>query len=400
MTALKAAGLHIPQDVAIIGIDDTVEAMTQVPPLTTFHSSPFRMGYRALELLLDTIEGRKTLDSLTMPMQFVIRQSCGCQPSAIPQIVIGNSKAPTSHHNAQALTSQLAKTMAEVALAGTQRLGPEEVHSQCRHLVETFIESLRSKDSISFHLSLEKTLTHVEALEDDIYVWDAVLSALASGVGWIREMMKWPPANQQPEGMIAEARATITQYMQRQHRHLIIHQIWIADQIGQLNARLLTALDEAQVYEILASYLPQVGVQHADVAFFEEKAGDPFALCWLRKVSEQGAELHFSSRQFPPKGLYEEPYHLVLLPMAGREEKSGFVVFDAVNLEICAHIVWQLVTFLKVVRLYREATQGRQLAEEANRLKSRFLSTVSHELRSSAPPDRGIKRNAPAKRER
>jgi DNA-binding response OmpR family regulator/nitrogen-specific signal transduction histidine kinase len=58
------------------------------------------------------------------------------------------------------------------------------------------------------------------------------------------------------------------------------------------------------------------------------------------------------------------------------------VAFDAANLQVCAAIVRQLVTFLKVVRLYREATQGRRLAEEANRLKSRFLSTVSHELRT------------------
>src|SRR6266540_3826383 len=34
MSVLKTAGLRIPQDVAIIGIDDTFEAITQVPPLT------------------------------------------------------------------------------------------------------------------------------------------------------------------------------------------------------------------------------------------------------------------------------------------------------------------------------------------------------------------------------
>src|SRR5512138_1567962 len=41
MSTLKAAGLRIPEDVAVIGNDDTVEAITQVPPLTTFHSSSF-----------------------------------------------------------------------------------------------------------------------------------------------------------------------------------------------------------------------------------------------------------------------------------------------------------------------------------------------------------------------
>ncbi len=383
MSVLKAAGFRVPQDIAIIGIDDTFEAMTQVPPLTTFHSSPFRMGYQALELLLDYIEGRrKKLESITIPMQFVVRQSCGCQPDQMPQLIIRNSRVLASRDNALAITSYLAQTTTEIVLAGTQRLSPGEVHSRCEHLIETFIESLHSKKPVLFRLFLEETLTRVENLEDDIYVWNTVISSLESGLGLIRKMMSWPEADQQPETMVAEARTTITQHMQRQYRRLLIHQIWNADQVGQLNARLLTALDEAQVYEILASYLPQVGIQHVGVAFFEAEDNDPVAWSWLRKVSKHGSELRFPSRQFPPPNLYVEPYRLLLLPMTSREEMPGFVAFDAADLEICAHIVWQLVTFLKVVRLYREATQGRQLAEEANRLKSRFLSTVSHELRT------------------
>ncbi len=384
MSALKAAGLQIPQDVAIIGIDDTFEAITQVPPLTTFHSSPFRMGYQALELLLDYIEGRrKKLDDIIVPMQFVVRQSCGCQPSAMAQLVIDDLKDPASRSDEHVITSQLAKTMTEIALAGTRGLSPDEVRQHCKHLLATFIESLRIKDPARFHLALEEILTRVEDLEDDTYVWNATLTALERGLGLIRGMLDWPAADQQPEEMVKEAQATIIQHLQRQYRRLIIHQKWITDQTGQLNARLLAAMDEAQVYEILASYLPHVGIQHVGVTFFEAEDNDPIAWSTLHKVSEHGRiELRFPSRQFPPAGVYDEPYRLVLLPMASREEMSGFVAFDAANLEICANIVWQLVTFLKVVRLYREATEGRRLAEEANRLKSRFLSTVSHELRT------------------
>jgi AraC-like DNA-binding protein/ABC-type sugar transport system substrate-binding protein len=378
MSALKAAGLRIPEDVAIIGNDDTVEAITQDPPLTTFHSSPFRMGYQALELLLDNIEGRqKTLDSATIPTQFIVRQSCGCQPGAVPQVVINNSGAPVSRANANAVTSYLAKTMSEIALAGTQRLSPGEVRSRCQHLVESFIASLRAQNSSSFRMSLEETLRRVESLEDDMYVWNSALSALESGIGSIRKMLDWSTADPLPEAMVAEARAAITLHMQRQYRQLTVHQIWIADRVGQLNARLLTALDEAQVYEILANYLPQIGIQHIGVGFFEAGGGDPFAWCHLRKVSEQGNEIRFPSRQFPPAGLYDEPYRLALLPVIGQEEMSGFVAFDAANLEICAHIVWQLVTFLKVVRLYRiEAILKRSgtLSADAQRIVRRAMA--------------------------
>ncbi len=389
MQALSAAGLRIPQDVAIIAVENSFDVMTHTSALTTLHSSPFRIGYQALELLLDSIEGRgKKLDHVSVPMQLVIRESCGCQPGATPQFVFKDFKQPVSRQDQHAVTTRLAQMMAETVLAGAQRLRLDEVRVRCGHLVESFIESLDHNDPTIFHVAVEGTLAHVEEIEDDMHVWQAGLLTLQKSLGLIREMMEWPGTNQQPEEMLREARIMIIQSIQGQYRRSIANQKWIADQIDQLNAHLFAALDEAQVYEILASCLSQLGIQHAGVAFFVAEGNDPMAWSWLRKVlrhagaENEDVELHFPSRQFPPAGLYAEPYRLILLPIADREELSGFVAFDADNLEICAKIVWQLVLFLKVVRLYQGATNGRRLAEEANRMKSRFLSTVSHELRT------------------
>jgi signal transduction histidine kinase len=51
-------------------------------------------------------------------------------------------------------------------------------------------------------------------------------------------------------------------------------------------------------------------------------------------------------------------------------------------MDLYGAIVQQLGGALNTARLYRQATEGRHLAEEANRMKSRFLSTISHELRT------------------
>lgn len=391
MGVLKEAGFRIPQDIAMIGFDDTLEAMTQVPPLTTLHGSPFRMGYQALEALLDHVEGKTdTIEDVRVPMQLVIRQSCGCQPSTAPEFMFDSSEED-ARKDQRTIISKLAFTMSEIVLGGAQRLSLDEVRSRCRLLVEAFVGSIERNNSTDFRLTLEDTLARIEEMEDDAHVWFTALATFESGLGIIREITKLPASNQQPEKMINEARGIIIQGMQRQHRRSIIHQKWISDQTGQLNARLFAALDEAQVYKILETHLPNVGIQNVGVAFFEAEEEDPVAYTSFRKVparegeeslDNQGMELHFPSRQFPPEGLYDEPYRLVLLPIAGQKEMSGFVAFDAANLEICGSIVWQLVTFLKVVRLYRDATDGRRLAEEANHLKSRFLSTVSHELRT------------------
>jgi len=94
--------------------------------------------------------------------------------------------------------------------------------------------------------------------------------------------------------------------------------------------------------------------------------------------------MRFPTREFPPEGLYppDQAVQLALLPLRIQDKLSGFVAFDAGNLDPCADIVRQLGAALRGVLLYREAVEARQLADEANRLKSRFLSIVSHELRT------------------
>jgi signal transduction histidine kinase/AraC-like DNA-binding protein len=60
----------------------------------------------------------------------------------------------------------------------------------------------------------------------------------------------------------------------------------------------------------------------------------------------------------------------------------GFMAFGTEPLDVYGAIVQQLGGAFNTARLYRQAVEDRQSAEEANRMKSRFLSTISHELRT------------------
>ncbi len=384
MAALREAGLRIPQDIAIIGFDDSLEAVTQVPPLTTLHSSPFEMGFQALELLLEYIEGRKRDNVIVqVPMRLVIRQSCGCQPDAVPPLVFTAAAQQISSVDRSSLAQQIKRAMADAVLAEAQRLSVEDVENLCQHLVAAFILSLESGEATTFRQALEQILAHVEMAEDDVHVWQAAYLALKEGAEALLETVGRPVAHRQVEEMLRLAQIAVSERVRRQYRRYVANQRWITDRMDLLNARLLAALDEAQIFEILAEHLPQMGIQHIEVVFFEAEGDDPVAWSRLHTVPERKeVNWRLPSRQFPPVGLYDEPFSLALLPLANQGDRTGCVIFDAANLNVCATIVWQLRTFLKVVYLYREATQGRHLAEEANRLKSRFLSTVSHELRT------------------
>jgi signal transduction histidine kinase/AraC-like DNA-binding protein len=173
--------------------------------------------------------------------------------------------------------------------------------------------------------------------------------------------------------------------VQQQHRQDVVDQRWTLNHLGALTARLLVALDEAQVYDVLAEHLPMMGVQSMWIALFESDDDDPAALTELQAVTtSERATLHFPSRAFPPPDLLsaDHAFSLALFPLIGPRGQLGFVAFDTTQLNLYGVITQELATALNSVHLYREAQEGRRLAEEANELKSRFLSTVSHELRT------------------
>lgn len=86
MTALRKAGLRIPDDVAVVGFDDIPLAAHACPSLTTVRLPAVEMGRRAAERLIRRIEGRPDptgADDL-LPTELVVRASCGATVVAPP----------------------------------------------------------------------------------------------------------------------------------------------------------------------------------------------------------------------------------------------------------------------------------------------------------------------------
>jgi LacI family transcriptional regulator len=58
MLALHRRGLKVPQDVSLVGFDDTPTSSFTIPPLTTVHRSIKAIGGGAAEAMIDLVEGR------------------------------------------------------------------------------------------------------------------------------------------------------------------------------------------------------------------------------------------------------------------------------------------------------------------------------------------------------
>jgi DNA-binding LacI/PurR family transcriptional regulator len=81
LSEFKAAGLRIPDDIALVGFNDIPAAALVEPPLTTVAAPVHEMGARAMHMLQEQIAGRPLTHShVTLPIRLVVRASCGPHP--------------------------------------------------------------------------------------------------------------------------------------------------------------------------------------------------------------------------------------------------------------------------------------------------------------------------------
>jgi signal transduction histidine kinase/AraC-like DNA-binding protein len=176
----------------------------------------------------------------------------------------------------------------------------------------------------------------------------------------------------------------ISAQMQRQHREYVLSERWVSSRLSLFTARLQTSLDEQQIFTVLSRHLPDMNIQIALLVTFEAEDDDPFAWSVVRNTLDLTQNLvRVRSFEFPSGCLpNDDPFILTLIPIMGQSGQLGFMAFDATHLNLYGFIVQQLGGALNTAHLYRQATEARRMAEEANRMKSRFLSTISHELRT------------------
>lgn len=72
--AVLRAGLRVPEDLAIIGFDDSIVSRVIEPELTTVRIDSYRLGELAAELLFQLIDG-ETLrqDRITISTELIVR---------------------------------------------------------------------------------------------------------------------------------------------------------------------------------------------------------------------------------------------------------------------------------------------------------------------------------------
>lgn len=119
LSVARAQGLRIPEDLALVGFDDTELSIYVRPALTTVRQPFETMGRTAAELLLSLVNAPHTFDAdwyarapqaaqtrysrealkamqIQQPTELIVRESCGAQPQAGEQVALASASKPST----------------------------------------------------------------------------------------------------------------------------------------------------------------------------------------------------------------------------------------------------------------------------------------------------------------
>jgi signal transduction histidine kinase/DNA-binding LacI/PurR family transcriptional regulator/CheY-like chemotaxis protein len=426
ITVLKEMGARIPDDIAVTGFDDLSPAGSLSPPLTTVRPSFKEMGRKAVELLAgmlpDTPGGRgeAAAPPVVMPSQLVVRHSCGCLLPTITESVVDLQTRPgqSAAHSA-GLAAALSRERRVILLEMAQAAGGSPVaYSESARLLNGLIGEIEHGRAGAFLSALDETLNQVALRGERIKEWQGAVSVLRRRV---------------PPHLSSESALAAADNLWHQSRVMIAESAWRnqarkrllgeeqARQLRDFGSRLSTVQDMEDLIDILARELPGLGVLRCYLSLYED-AAHPAGTARLALgydehglLSLPGEQRVFSSANLAPEAVWQrdgrfsllvEPLYLrdmqlgfILLETEGQEGTRESALWEALQTQISSALVAAML-HRDAVHARREAEAGwklaeerRQAAEEANQLKSRFLSMVSHEMRTPLNVIAGLSEN-------
>jgi len=318
---LQERGVQVPRDIAVVGFDNISEAHYTTPPLTTVKQSFTDLGYRAGEMILALLAGQTMPEQTMLPMQLVMRRSCGCLDQAVAQAGL----APLM--DLPQLTPDIIVAELRQSLA-LDEAAP--LYAWIPRLLETLSTELEGAVPGVFLETLDEVLRHVPLEEETIQLLQIALSMMQRYLG-----ARKADADRRLETFWRQAYITIGAAAQRALAYQMLLLQRREQALRNVGHALLSTFDVEGMAYVFSWGLKQLNIPAAYLILYE----DPMQpTTWARLLlTYNDATLNiippekqrFSTRQLLPANIWpqEEPYSLVVEPFYFQNEPLGFGIF-------------------------------------------------------------------------
>ncbi|MBN1810529.1 MAG: GAF domain-containing protein [Anaerolineae bacterium] len=368
LKVLQARGIRVPDDLALVGFDDIDASKYTMPALTTVQNPFYKLGVEATEMLLARIDGRDVPERTVLPLDLIVRQSCGCPLS----VAIHNAVDSVLHHVPEKSDGQVSLSTHRESILSTltQSVDIPPNGEWVEQLLDAFIAQVEEGGD-AFLTTLEDILRQVTTSDADVFAWQDVLSSLRRHTLLHLDLDGAFLA----EAMLDQARVLVGDIARRQEGHRAVLAARRAQELQRLDLALTTDFDLTEFLDVATREIPRTGILNCYLSLFEnsKKPTDQsrliLALNGGKRVDLEPEGQLFSSCQLVPDGLLppEQRHCLVLEPLYLHDHQLGFALFEAKpsQEEACDVLQSQISSALQGVLLLEARAEADAALEKA-----------------------------------
>jgi DNA-binding LacI/PurR family transcriptional regulator len=321
--ALRARGVRVPADAAVMGFDDLDEARYAHTPLTTVRQPLREQGELAAEMVLAQLRGDGVPARTLLPAQLVVRRSCGCR-SAVMKDHDHSIAAPVTGWPAA-----LEHAAAWVFLS-VKRLGRTADAERCAAVLAAALDADVSGQRGVFGARFEEILAGA-ASRTELETWHEIIKGM-------RDLLRPALAGDAARALVAEdawheAHVLIAQATERAlaRRSLAVTR-W-ARTLSEASDALAAARDVPALMAALVEQLPRLQIPAAQIVLFESRRPESGARLALSVRGGEVAPVNdtlYPAARLLPEGTLPAPERRdqIVLPLFSRDAPLGIALLE------------------------------------------------------------------------